>query len=72
MKTHSFRFMLGLSRAVCDIIRLKSACKQRNKITNHRDIYYCGTKVFCTDFNSKNFMNHCHIYSTYKTNSFTW
>jgi hypothetical protein len=71
MKTYSFSFMLGLYRPVCDIISLKSASKQGNKIINHRDIYYYGTKVFCTDFNSKHFMNHCHIYSTYITNSFT-
>jgi hypothetical protein len=39
MKTHSFSFIPGLSRAVCDIISLKSVNKQRNKITNHREIY---------------------------------
>ena len=61
MKTHSFSFMLGLSGAVCDIISLKSASKQRNKITNHGEIYYCGIKVFGTDFKSEHFMNHCHI-----------
>ena len=79
MKTHSFSFRLGLSRTVCDIFCLKSASEQRNKITNHRDIYYCGIKVFGTDFNSKHFMNHCHthiyiyiyIYSTYIKNGFT-
>jgi hypothetical protein len=70
MKTHCFSFMLGLSRAV-NIISLKSASKQRNKITNHRHKYYCGIKVLRTDFNIEHFMNHCYIYSTYITNSFT-
>lgn len=54
-KTHSFSFMPGLSRAVCNIISLKSVNKQTNKITNHREIYYCGIKVFGTIFNSDHF-----------------
>lgn len=73
MKTHSFSFMLGLGRAVCDIISLKSASKQRNKsLTIETYIIVASKYLAQMSIVNTLWIIAIYIYSTYITNGFTW